>query len=232
MEAKVGVVRGSTEEEVKSKKFNIYVGISLGNKWFTKENLRKHLEWSLKYTKDRVGLLVADTLHVINYEVRNNMKKETAIKKSLKKGDEMVELLKELINELPGNSQGKIDIIRWKDVKENLFNEEFLSVLYKEYDNNKNFGEYLLEIVRKHLQESDEDFSEEKIVQLGEYIINELPELLHGFVFKGTLYNCYTYPYDSLLTMMVEKIYNKELFPELSDKLDIKRNVFVELKVS
>jgi tRNA-dependent cyclodipeptide synthase len=231
MKAKVEIVRESTEEEVKSKKFNIYIGISLGNKWFTKDNLREHLRWSLKYTKKRVGLLVADTLHSINYEVRNDMRKERAIKKSLRKGDEMIEMLKELIWELPKSQQKQVDIIRWEDVKANSFNKKFLNILHEEFNHNKEFRKYILNIVKKHLKKADEKFSEEKIIKLGEYIIDELPELLHGFKFKGTLYNCYTYPYDSLLTQMVEKIYNKELFPQLSKKLDIKQNVFVGLRV-
>ena len=86
--------------------------------------------------------------------------------------------------------------------------------------------------MKEHLQKFNENYSEEKIIRLGEYIIDELPELLHGFIFKNTLYNCYIYHYDSLLTKTVEKIYNKESFPELYKKLDIKQNVFVELKVS
>ncbi len=232
MKTKVGIIREATEEEVKSKKFNIYVGISLGNRWFRKDNLREHLRWSLKYTKNRVGLLVADTLHAINYEVRNDMKKESAIKKSLRKGNEMIEILKELIDELPTSQQKLIDVIRWEDVKKYSFNKKFLHVLHNEFKNNKAFRKHVLDIVRKHLKETHEKFSEGKIIRLGEYIIDELPELLHSFQFKGTLYNCYTYPYDSLLTIMVEKIYNKELFPNLSKKLDIKQNVFVELKVS
>jgi len=54
---------------------------------------------------------------------------------------------------------------------------------------------------------------------------------LHGFSYKETYYNCYTYPQDSTLTQLVEQIYKKEKFPELSEKLDMRKNVFVELKV-
>ncbi|MBR9704328.1 hypothetical protein GOV12_02870 [Candidatus Pacearchaeota archaeon] len=43
METKIGVIRGSTKEEVKSNKFNIYIGISLGNKWFTKDNIGEYI---------------------------------------------------------------------------------------------------------------------------------------------------------------------------------------------
>jgi len=37
-----------TEQEIQSKKFNIFVGISLGNKYFTKENIKKYILWALE----------------------------------------------------------------------------------------------------------------------------------------------------------------------------------------
>ena len=111
--SKVGVVRGASMETIKNKEFNIYVGISLGNKWFTKDNIKEHILWSLKYTKERVGLFVADALHAINYEVRNGEKPDKAKRRALKKGDEMIVMLREIIKELPIKDQKKVDLIRW-----------------------------------------------------------------------------------------------------------------------
>ncbi|MCK4552604.1 tRNA-dependent cyclodipeptide synthase [Candidatus Pacearchaeota archaeon] len=227
---KIKVIRGSTEKEVKSKKFNIYVGISLGNKWFTKDNIREYLQWALKHTKNKVGLLVADTLHAINYEVRNDMKKETSIKKSLRVGDKIIKMLNELIKELPKEVRKKVEIIRWEEVKKDIFNKKFIPVLYKEFEQNKEFKTSVINLVKDNLQNSKDKFDDEKIEKLAEYILEELPELLHGFTFKEIYYNCYLYPYDSSLTIFVEKIQNKELFSELHKKLDIKQNVFVALK--
>lgn len=230
MRTEIGVVRGATEKEVKSGKFNIYVGISLGNKWFTKENIKQHVLWALKYTKEKVGLLVADTLHAINYEVRNKDKPEKALVRAIKKGDEMVVILKEIIGEFPKEERDKIEIIRWDDVKADEFSKKAIPVLYEEFRINKNFKNQILEIVRGFSESSDR-LSDEQIGKLARYILDELPELLHGFTHKNVYYNCYTYPYDGLLTSMVEKIQKKELFSHLHKKLDIKTNVFVELRV-
>ena len=227
--AKVGVIRGTTLNEIKKKKFNIYVGISLGNKWFTKENIKNSLLWCLKYTKDRAGLLIGDTLHAINYEVRNGMSPEKARSKALKKGDEMEEILKEIINELPPKQKKKVDIIRWDDVKSLQFNKKFLQILYKEYETNSLLRKEIIKIVDFYLSK-DRKFSKEQKLKLGTYVIEEMPELLNGFNYNGIYYNCYTYPYDGLLNQMIEKIQNKKLLPKLHKKLDIKNHVFVELR--
>jgi len=41
-------IRGGTEEELYKRNYNIGVGISLGNKWFSAENILGLVEWSLK----------------------------------------------------------------------------------------------------------------------------------------------------------------------------------------
>ncbi len=40
-----------TEQEIQSKKYNIFVGISLGNKYFTKETIKKYILWALEKYK-------------------------------------------------------------------------------------------------------------------------------------------------------------------------------------
>ena len=121
MKAKIGIIRGASEKEVKSKKFNIYLGISLHNKWFTKNNMKESILWGLKYTKKRFGLVIADTLQAINYENKDKYSKKSAIKKALKEGEKIHEILKEILFELPKQNRKKIDIIHWEDVKKDHF---------------------------------------------------------------------------------------------------------------
>ena len=231
MSTRVGVIRGSTEQEVKSKKFNLYVGISLGNKWFTKEHIREHLLWCLKYTKDRVALLLADTLHAINYEIRNKDSPEKAKQRALKKGDEMVLIFKEIIKELPKDQQKKIDIVRWEDIKKNTETRKMLPFLYKEFNENSVFREKILDIVKSFIEYTKDKFNEQDLNSLARYVLEELPELFNGFFYEGTYYNCYTYYEDGPLHQFVEQIQKKELFPEFHKKLNIKNNIFVELGV-
>ena len=73
-------VRSGEERLVYNKSYNIGVGISLGNKWFSVENILGLIEWSLKYTKDFVIVYVADSIHAINIEVRNRKSQQRHLK--------------------------------------------------------------------------------------------------------------------------------------------------------
>ena len=61
---------GTTKEEVDSKKFNICIGVSLGNKRFTKENIKKYIIWALDKTKEDILILIPDRIHAINVEAQ------------------------------------------------------------------------------------------------------------------------------------------------------------------
>lgn len=229
MDFNVGIVRGATKKEIMSKKFNIYLGISLGNKWFVKSNLRKHLQFALKYTQNKVGLLVADTLHAINYEVRNRISYDKARRRSIKKGDEIIKMLNELIKELPEKDRKKVEIIRWDDVKKDLVYKQTIGIAKEEFENNGKFRDAILKIIKNYTSREKKTFSEKELIRLGEYIVEELPEVVNGFMFKNIYYNCYLYPYDGDLTKFVENLQKHKIFPKLSKKIVRKHNIFVEL---
>ena len=71
----------TTKDEVESKKHNIWIGVSLGNKYFTKENIRKYIEWALQHTKDSVLVLIGDDIYAINIEVLAGRSKAGALKR-------------------------------------------------------------------------------------------------------------------------------------------------------
>jgi len=227
---KIGVIRGSTEKEVKSKIFNLYVGVSIGNKWFTDSNIKHQILWCLKYSKNKVAILIGDTLHAINYEVRNKLSPEKAYNRAIKEGDKYVKRIKKIISKLPREEQLRICIVRWDDVKKDSFNKEFIAFFYKEFKENKKFNQEVKKIVLGFTKNETKSLSEKEIDKLCEYILQELPELLHGFTYNGVYYNCYTYPFDNPLTQMVEKIQKKEIFSHFHDKLRVKKNVFIELR--
>lgn len=225
----VGIVRGVDKKEIFSKEFNIYLGISIGNKWFTKNNIRKHLKWALKHTKNKVGILVADTLHAINYEVKEKMKPKNAREKAIRKGEECMQMLHELIGEQPEKDKKKIVILKWEDLRNQKDYDKAVKILYKEYQENKTFRYEVLDILTSYLKNSWIRTDEEKIKQLGLYIIEELPEFLMGFSYKGAYFNCFVYPVDNKLPILVEEIQYKRKFTHLHKLINIKKTAFVEL---
>lgn len=70
MKAKyINTVKG----EVSLRKFNIFIGISLGNKFFSRKNLSEYISWALENTREEVVVLIADDLHAINYDKMNKL---------------------------------------------------------------------------------------------------------------------------------------------------------------
>lgn len=225
-----GIVRGATLKRVKDREFNIYLGISLGNKWFTKEHVRGHIEWALKCTKEKVGILIADTLHAINYEFRNNIPSSRALVKSLEKGEEMCGMLKEIISTFSKREQDKIEIIRWGSILKDKIYSETLPIVKKEFGSNLDFRKSILNLIRSHVRRENRLFSERQIEGLGLYIVEELPQFLNGFTFKDIYYGALIYPSYSKLVEFMFEIQEKKIFPKLAEKIVKKHNVFVELK--
>ncbi len=90
-------IRGGNEEDLERKKYTIGVGISLGNKWFTVENIVNLTTWALDHTKDKVIIYVADTIHAINIEVRNGISYQESLQKASKQGDKILHEVKACI---------------------------------------------------------------------------------------------------------------------------------------
>jgi len=208
------------------------MGISLNNKWFTRENLKEYILWGLEHTKEKFGVEIADTLQAINYRISSKYTKQAAIRKGLREGDKFVEIINEILKELPKDKRKKVDVIRWEDIKKDELYKTSLPIFQKEFKTNQEFKEEIRKVVIAFSKRLDQPvMKEEKIEGLCEYVIEELPELLNGFSYNNTYYSCFLYPSDALLLQLIEKIQNKEIFLELHDKLNIKNNVFVELKI-
>lgn len=226
----VGVIRGVSLKEIEYKKHNIFVGISLGNKWFTRENIKSEILWCLRYSKDKVGVLVADTLHAINYEVRNGYSKKRALRYALRKGGEMCLLIEEIISKLPKKEQKRVEIIRWDEVKENDFRKNVLLNLYKQFEKDPRFKQEIVSIVDNLIKRESRKFNTNQRLHLCRYVLEELPEFLQGLWIKRTYYDCHVYPKDDLLNQFVEKIQKKQIHPEIYPLLK-GINTSIELKI-
>jgi len=175
-----------------------------------------------------VGILVADTLHSINYEVKDEMNSERARKKALRFGDKIILELKELINELSEEDKKRVDILRWEDVKSEKYYDKFLFQIEEEFEKNPEFKKALINIVEEYFD--NQIISDDKKIKLCSYLIEELPNLLNGINYNNIYYNCYIGQKDCLLTQLVDKIQTKQIFQQMSNKVVKGSNVFVDLK--
>ncbi len=224
-------IRGGTKEALFSKQYNIGIGISLGNKWFTPENILEQTQWALQFTKEYVIVYVADSIHAINLEVRNDISYEKSLQTALKRGEKMLETVKKLLERtLTKDDLAKIKFAQWDDLKNVKFLEKttYLKTLY---ETNDKFRNTIHNIIRNYTVREKKSFSESQIHRLGMYVIEELPELISRTPIKELTFEAWVYPFDGELTKFVDDIQKEIVFPEIKDAvLDTEPKVFLEVR--
>jgi len=224
-------IRGGSQKELEDKKYNIGIGISLGNKWFTTENIIELVEWALQYSKDKVIVYVADLIHAINLEVRNKIPYEKALEKADKKGNKILgEVKSEILKKISVESANRIIFVKWSEIVDDKYKQktEYLMSIYgKETD----FQNSIHNLVKSFTAKEKRQFSDTEIHRLGEYIVEELPEVINRVQMGGIFCDAYAYPFDGELPKLVEDIQKGQLFPEIKEKImDTEPKVFLEVR--
>lgn len=205
-------IRSGTKEALESKQYNIGVGISLGNKWFTVENILGLVKWSLKYTNEYIVVYVADSIHAINIEVRERRSPRSAAQKALKLGDNILAQVREAVHlEFGVQDCSRIFYAKWEGLLTKDYNKK-MEYLYNEYKNNTEFKGAIVSLVKGLVRGENRQFSEVDEVRLGCYLIEELPELLCRTPIAGIAFEAYVYPYDGEFLEFVEKLQSGHLF--------------------
>jgi tRNA-dependent cyclodipeptide synthase len=187
-----------TEEEINKKLFNIFVGISLGNKLLTPELAERYVQWAHHHSKDNALILIADDIDVINWMVFRGLSKEEAEEKVQQKGYGIKGMFDKAIRNLARKENdptyiANTHIIFWSDIKNSGY-DHLREILAEEYTSNTAFRERVLYFVNKYIELRDVTVSNEDRDKLAGYIISELPTLLGGIFWNNTLYNLILYP--------------------------------------
>ena len=219
---KITTYLNTTEEEVFAKKFNIIIGISLGNKYFTKKNVRDYLLWAIENTKERVAILIPDKIHAVNYEVRSGYKNGRAVKRAIQEGEKVAVMVRDILSEFPPEKQAMVDILKWEEI-ETEKHKKRVAILNDEYKNNPKFKNTILEIVKEYI--NSDKFSETDYDKLATYPIEELPMLVAGISYNGQDYSLLPYPGLSLIDNLKLGLQEGKLFPEIAEKLEIKNKL-------
>lgn len=212
----------TSEKEVFSKQLNIIIGISLGNKYFAKENVRDYLLWAVENTKERVAVLIPDKIQTVNYEVRCGMKEERAKKRSIREGEKVVDMVRGILGEFSPEKQMIVDILKWEDIETEEYNRK-LDILCDAFKNNSKFRSTIIEIVKEYI-DSDK-FSESDYEKLADYPIKELPIMIAGIKYRGFEYNLLPYPGTSKIDELTIGLQKGTIFPEITEKLNVKNKL-------
>lgn len=224
-------IRGGNKEDLENKQYNIGVGISLGNKWFTPENIVELVKWSLQYTKENVIVYVADSIHAINLEVRNSISYERALKKTNIDGDNILKQVMGLVNEqLPESDSKKVLYVKWSSFVDESYKAK-LNYLYELYKNNEEFKTLIHSVVNSFLSKEERKFKDRQINRFGDYLIEEIPEHINRVNMAGIRCDAYVYPENAKFPELIEKIQKGEIFPEIKKNImDTEPKVFMEVR--
>jgi tRNA-dependent cyclodipeptide synthase len=218
---------GTTIEDVTSKKFNIWIGISLGNKYFTRENIREYILWALDNTKDDVLVVIADSLYEIKLEVLDKYSKLRAFKVASRLGDIKAKEIEEAISSLSDEKRKLIKIVRFGEVLNTKHYDDSLELITEFYKTNKEFNEYILNIVKEIYKNSPQTLTLVKIDKLAEYALREIPVYINGCYFDEKCYSATIYPGLGLIDKLIIGLHKGSLFPELANKLKVHNDIAI-----
>ena len=222
-----------TLEDLKSKKHNIFVGVSLGNKFFSPKNIKEYLLWALESTKESVLVLVADEIQAINYQVLNNYTEGRAVNVAIRKGEEKKQEISKVVSSLLEDQQNKVIIADWGDLRKLPEYQGQIDVVKSEFENNPEFQEYIIRIIDENIGVVRPELNLSDKKKLAGYVLEELPSLLCGINYDGRVYTLHPYPNLSSFDYLLEGMSNGKLFPELTTKLEVTDKIaIVELLVS
>lgn len=211
----------TTEDDIREKWFNIFIGISLGKKYFTREHIAVFLLWALENTKEKVAVVIPDKIHAINYEVKNAYSKERALSVARRKGDEVEKAVLEIMKENK-ISKSQVFILRWEQI-ENESYVQMLAVFRRAFEENLKFRETVINIVKETPQIKGLDFTDSQYEKLAQYVIEELPLLISGvWVGGGMHFEVLPYPGFANIDYLAIDLQEGKSFPEITKGLQIK----------
>ncbi|OYV63282.1 MAG: hypothetical protein B7W96_00420 [Parcubacteria group bacterium 37-58-5] len=220
----------TSEEEIERKLHNVVFGFSLGNKYFTPEHIRAYISWGLNHTKEKLGIIIPDTIQAINYEVKNGYSPKRALSVAMRKGEELEVLIKRLTEELRVPEE-KVRIIHWEELKDADYKWN-LTVIKESFEENPAFRKTVVDMVADTPHIKSLGLSETDHKKLALYIINELPVLINGLELDGTAYTLFPYPGFASLDYLALDLQNGTSFPEITAKLEIHHKLcLIELYV-
>jgi len=216
----------STEEEIEKKKYNIFIGISMGVKPLDKKIAREYIAWALSNTKEKVVILIADDVAKFNYRVFSSYSENKSLKRARREGDEYHKLFKEVLSEM--GQKNKVVLLHWKEIFSDKLNS-LTKTLKNEFDKNADFQEEILKFVKHYSKRRKRDLSDEKLKYLANYMLFELPTILNGIEYEGTKYNLLFYPTfkESAMGKFVSEIRNSRIFPKLREKLKLEKSMAI-----
>ena len=109
---------GANTKEIYNKKYNIFIGISISNKKLTPKMALNYLKWAVCNTREKVAVVIADKLNIVNYKILDKYSKNRSEKIAKKIGDEFEKMFRVAMKKLPEKGKNKVSVYRWDRIEE------------------------------------------------------------------------------------------------------------------
>lgn len=205
---------GTDAEEIYKKKYNIFIGTSISNKKLTQDMALNYLKWAVRNAKEKVAVIIADKLNIVNYEILDKYSKNKSEKRAKKVGDEFEEMFKVAMEKLLERDRSKVLIYRWEEVEKSENYIKIKNFLEEQFKKDNEFRSAVLYFVRKYMRKKGRIVEDKnKVDELASYIIGELPTLIQGITLDKIHYGLCIYPtyFASGMSQFVMDMHNKEL---------------------
>lgn len=161
---------------------NSYLGISIGNPYYSRETIKKYINWS-KVNCDQFAFLIGDDIYKYTYSVFKSLELSEAYDRVIKIGDDMEKNISRAISD--ENYENNCKIIRWGKLSDYDFYKNLELNLHREFVVNSNFQSDVKEQVSFNLSKKlgdlhlvDSDIPDIHKKLLYEYMLEELAGLI------------------------------------------------------
>ncbi len=213
---------GATSEQISKKKYNIFIGVSISNKKLDENMAYDYLKWAVKNTKEKVAVIIADELDIVNYEIFSSYSSGKSRKRAEKEGENFKKIFEKATNRLSNKDKNKVKIYKWSEIKQSKHYQDIYNYFLESYRKNPEFKSGILFFVKKYIRKRGKLKileNQRKLDKLATYILGELPTLLQGIYLNKIHYDLCIYPtyFASGMSQFVMDIWDGEL--DISKKL-------------
>lgn len=190
-------VFGAVPQDIISRSFNIFIGVSVGNKHISTDLAREYLCWALQNTREDVLILIADKIDAINWEIYRGYDHDAAERKAVNKGRQIKEMFCRAARQIKHQRPDiwrNVCIATWPDVNRERRYRYLRERCQRLFDEDPLFKTRVINFVEAYAAVRRATVSAHEKIRLSEYILDELPTLIEGVTYRGRWYDLILYP--------------------------------------
>ncbi|MFA7252668.1 MAG: tRNA-dependent cyclodipeptide synthase [Candidatus Paceibacterota bacterium] len=218
--------KGVDLSEVKDKKHNIWIGVSVSNKMFNRENIKSLILFCLENTKYKVLVWIPGRMQATNYRYFERMSRADALRKGFEQEDVYKKMVQDILSELPSRDSDRVVLANYDDIctPKHIRQRE---IFYREFSLKGTFYNEVMSIIEEVIIARGRQVNKDNKESLALYILQELPLFCDGVQKNGeeTIYTVVPYPGFGKLDELEMDIIEGKKFPDLTIKLNLENKV-------